>query len=99
MFEEKIEQLSESDIHYISQQIERLENEYQNNPLATQNTLYRIATNAELFPVNVIDTGGILTPEQTRITWSFIRYFKNRNRKSWLRYMCELVKTATLLGI
>ncbi len=91
MFEEKIEQLSESDIKYISEQIEKL-NEYQNNPLVTQDTLYRIATNAELFPVNVIDTGGILTPEQTRITWSFIRYFKNRNRKSLLEYFCQIIK-------
>ena len=96
MFEEKIEQLSESDIKYISQQIERLENEYQNNPLATQDTLYRIATNAELFSHQQLASEGILTSQQTRITWAFIQYFKSRNQKSLLEYMCRLIKNLLL---
>ncbi|MGK7955837.1 MAG: hypothetical protein AB4063_11360 [Crocosphaera sp.] len=90
MFKEKIEQLSESDISYISGQIEKLK-EYRNNPLATQDTLYRIATNAELFSPQQLNISGGLSPEQTRITMDFIKYFKSRNQKSLLGYFCWIM--------
>lgn len=87
MFKQKINQLSDSDIRYISKLVEKLDTEYRDNPLATQDTLYRIATNAELFLVE----GRELNSEQTRTTWAFIRYFKNQNQKSLLRYICQLI--------
>lgn len=91
MFENKIKQLSESDIKYISKQIQRL-NEDKNNSLVTKDSLWRIATNAELFPPNQLSPKGNLTPEQRRTTWQFIRYFRGRNRKSLLGYVCEMIQ-------
>ncbi|MGK7956959.1 MAG: hypothetical protein AB4063_17180 [Crocosphaera sp.] len=91
MFKEKIEQLSESDISYISGQIEKLK-KHHNNSLATQDTLYRIATNAELFSPQQLSISRALSPEQTRITMDFIRYFNSRNQKSLLGYICQLFK-------
>ena len=91
MFKEKIEPLSESDIKYISNLIEKLENEYRDNPLAIQDTLYRIATNAELFSYQQIDSEGSLTPQQTRMTWAFIRYFKSENQPSFLGSICWII--------
>ena len=94
MFRQQLSHLSESDINYISQLIKKLENKYKDNPLATQDTLYRIATNAELFSVDVIAPGGVLNPEQTRTTWMFIRYFKNRNETSGLKYICRIITSS-----
>ncbi len=91
MFENKVKQLSESDIKYISKQIQRL-NEYKNNSLVTKDCLWRIATNAELFLPNQLSPEGVLTSEQVQITWTFIRHFTNRNRKSLLGYICQLLK-------
>ncbi len=78
MFKEKIKQLSESDIKYIEQQIDKLENEYKNNALATKNGMWRIASNAELFPTNELNSEGILTPEQRRTTWAYVISFLER---------------------
>ncbi|ACB54397.1 hypothetical protein cce_5051 [Crocosphaera subtropica ATCC 51142] len=91
MFEKKIEQLSKSDITYISKQINKLK-EYKNNTEATHNCLWRIASNAELFSFDELDQKGILTSRQIEITWAFIRYFERRNQKSFLGYICRLVK-------
>lgn len=91
MFYDKIKQLSESDKRYLKQQIKKL-NEYNNNPLATQDTLYRIATNAELFPPNQLSLEAKLTPQQTRVTWAFIRYLKGLNQKNLLEYFCQIIK-------
>ena len=91
MFKEKIEQLSESDKKYILGQIEKLK-ECQNNPLAAQNCLWRIATNAELFSPQQLEPAGRLSPEQTRITLAFIRYFKSCNQKKLLGYICQLIR-------
>ena len=71
MFYDKIKQLSESDKRYLKQQIKKLD-EYKDSHLATQDTLWRIATNAELFSFDKLDTEGTLTSQQTRITWAFI---------------------------
>ena len=96
MFAQELSHLSESDINYVSQLIKKLETEYKDNPLATQDTLYRIATNAELFSHQQLASEGALTSEKTRITWSFIQYFKSRNQKSLLGYMCRLIKNLLL---
>ena len=91
MFKEKIAQLSDSDIRYISNLVEKLDKKYKDNPLATQDTLYRIATNAELFSFQELDTEGALTSQQTRTTWAFIRYFKSHNQPSFFRHICWIM--------
>ncbi len=97
MFTEKIEQLSESDIKYIEQQIEQLENEYKNNPLATKNGMWRIASNAELFPPNELNSEGILTPEQRQKTWAFIQYFKNRDNPQMLLFISRIMESTNIV--
>ncbi|MGB5594542.1 MAG: hypothetical protein WBM32_01885 [Crocosphaera sp.] len=76
MFKQNITNLSESDINYIFGLIEKLNNDYKNNLLATQDCLWRIASNAELLPFEELDTTGVLNPEQTHRTWEFIQEFK-----------------------
>ncbi len=97
MFKEKIAQLSESDIRYISNLIQKLDNEYKDHLLATQDTLYRIATNAELVSYQELNSEGALTPQQTRKTWAFIRYFKGRNQKTLLRLICQIINSYYIL--
>lgn len=91
MFQNKIEQLSESDIKYIEQQINKLENKYKNNALATNDAMFRIASNAELFPAKELDSEGILNPKQRQTTWAFIRYFKNRDNPQMLLYISRII--------
>ena len=71
MFDRKINQLSESDKNYLYQQIEILENKSQIS--LVKDCLWRIATNAELFPD--LQCTGQLSPKQIRTTWGFIYYF------------------------
>ncbi|MGK7897872.1 MAG: hypothetical protein AB4372_30705 [Xenococcus sp. (in: cyanobacteria)] len=93
MFNEKIEQLSESDISYISGQIKKLETEYKDKPLATKNAMWRIASNAQLFPPNELDPGGILTAEQRQKTWAFIQFFKNRDNPQMLLFISRIMES------
>ena len=96
MFKQKIEQLSESDVSYISGQIEKLETKYKDKPLATKNAMWRIATNAELFPPNELDSEGILTPEQRQKTWAFIRFFKNRYNPQMLSFISRIMESTNM---
>lgn len=75
MFNQNITNLSESDINYITRLIKKLNNDYKNNLLATQDCLWRIASNAELLPFEELDTTGVLNPEQTQKTWGFVQEF------------------------
>jgi hypothetical protein len=75
MFNQNITNLSESDINYITRLIKKLNNDYKNNLLATQDCLWRIASNAELLPFEEWDTTGVLNPEQTQKTWGFVQEF------------------------
>lgn len=75
MFTQQLSHLSESDCTYISRLINKLETEGTNNLSLAQDCLWRIASNAELFPFDELDSKGRLTDEQTLVVREFIREF------------------------
>ncbi|MGK7947082.1 MAG: hypothetical protein AB4058_21700 [Microcystaceae cyanobacterium] len=74
MFESTFNQLSTSDISYIWKHIKQI----QKQPEFKLNSLWRIASNADLFSVEEFNSEGVLTSEQVQTTMQFIREFQRQ---------------------
>lgn len=61
------------DYDYIANHINRIEGRFKNNPAWQQDSMWRIASNANLFPLN----SDKLSPEQVSQVNAFIDKFKN----------------------
>lgn len=64
---------------YIASHIYKINHLYINQPSRIENSLWRIASNADLFwdgERNNLNNDGILTEEQRKKVWEFIEEFK-----------------------
>ena len=72
----KMHDIENTSWNYIARHIKRIETEFKHNRQAQLDSLWRIASNAELF--ETLDDS--LTEEQEDLTWQFVKTFKHSHK-------------------
>lgn len=66
-------------IIYIASHINKIQTKHANKPKSIENSLWRIADNADLFCDDSLNRDGTLTEEQRQKVWEFIEEFQSNN--------------------